>query len=110
MARRPALFVLAAAACVWLFSSSVSSPEQEVSVVQTSSWMARVPSLATLWRSLQLIPLWQLSDFVQPGHSSRSSCSSDGDLAKSRRWVAFDPCLKPNDKTDACLQCSGRTV
>mmetsp|Transcript_22742 Transcript_22742/g.49717 ORF Transcript_22742/g.49717 Transcript_22742/m.49717 type:complete len:103 (+) Transcript_22742:76-384(+) len=35
MARRPALFVLAAAACVWLFSSSISSPEQEVFVVQT---------------------------------------------------------------------------
>mmetsp|Transcript_12361 Transcript_12361/g.15391 ORF Transcript_12361/g.15391 Transcript_12361/m.15391 type:complete len:102 (+) Transcript_12361:67-372(+) len=34
MARRPVMFVLAAAACVWLFSSG-SSPEQEVFVVQT---------------------------------------------------------------------------
>eukprot|EP00435_Cladocopium_sp_Y103_P065434 s909_g27.t1 len=35
MARRPTLFVLAAAACVWLFSANISSPEQEVFVVQT---------------------------------------------------------------------------
>eukprot|EP00434_Breviolum_minutum_P038690 symbB.v1.2.034328.t1/scaffold4412.1/size40011/6 len=35
MARRPVMFVLAATACLWLFSSSISSPEQEVFVIQT---------------------------------------------------------------------------
>ena len=35
MAQRPVLFVLAAAACIWLFSSSTSAPQQEVFVIQS---------------------------------------------------------------------------
>eukprot|EP00435_Cladocopium_sp_Y103_P059748 s569_g21.t1 len=36
--------------------------------------------------------------------------TQDSDLSKSRLWVAFDPCLKPNEKTDVGPQCSGRTM
>ena len=35
MAQRPVLFVLVATACLWLFSSSISAPQQEVFVIQS---------------------------------------------------------------------------